>query len=136
MQELKKLNSDESVFNFVKQHLIHQNQKSVQHIETDEEFDQNSCLYRGIQNLKCAVGCLIEDQFYDAGIEQKGVIDLSVQNIIRQSLPNWKPNWGLLYALQEIHDQFNVEDWKRQLENVNQMFIVEKKTKHQLKAAE
>jgi len=125
MNPLEKLNSDESVFNFVKQHLIHQGKKSMQFYYGDCDGDVK-CLYRGKDNLKCAIGCLIKDEFYTEDMEEKGIIDLFVQNIVSQSLPNWKPNWNLLSALQEIHDEFEIESWEKQLELVHQKYIVEK----------
>jgi len=128
MKVLEMLNSDEGVFNFVKQHLLHQGQKAMA-IPYDDQYDGNEykCFYRGKDNLKCAVGCLIEDQFYDPDMEQKGVIDLYVRSIVSNSLPNWKPNWDMLASLQEVHDQFEIESWEKQLEKVYQIYIVEKK---------
>jgi len=127
MQELEKLNSDESVFNFVKQHLINQGKKSMVYYVGGFD-DDVKCLYRGRDNLKCAIGCLIGDEFYTEDVEEKGIIDLFVQKIVSLSLPNWKPNWELLSALQEIHDRFEIESWEKQLEIVYQEYIVEKQT--------
>lgn len=66
-----------------------------------------TCLYRGPNGTKCAIGCLIADELYDLAIESK-----SVGNLIDQwphMLPNIDGNdvgtMGLLRALQSFHDR-------------------------------
>jgi len=122
MRVLEMLKTDEGVFEFVKQHLINQGQKSLQHIETEDDHltKHNSCRYRGIQNLKCAIGCLIEDDFYDPDMEQRDIGSDFVKIIVRQSLPNWKPNWDMLQDLQELHDECDPEEWENKLEKLEE----------------
>jgi len=125
---LEMLNSDEGVFEFVKQHLIHQGQKAMA-IPYDNQYGDNEykCFYRlKDKNLKCAVGCLIEDQFYDPSMEQKGVIDLYVRSIVSNSLPNWEPNWEMLTSLQEVHDHYEVYEWEDKLKAVYARYFEEK----------
>lgn len=116
------LNSDEGVFEFVKQHLIHQGQKSVRHkVSSQHELYfgiHNNCCYRGVENLKCAIGCLVENDFYDPNMEQKDISNDFVRVIVKQSLPNWKPNWDMLQDLQELHDEYYPEEWEWKLEEL------------------
>jgi len=118
MRVLEMLKTDEGVFEFVKQHLINQGQKSVE----NEDIDHNSCRYRGEENLKCAVGCLIEDHFYDPDMERKEITHDFVKVIVRQSLPNWKPNWDMLQDLQELHDEHEPEEWEFRLEKLEEIW--------------
>lgn len=48
----------QEIFDTVSVHLLTQNEKS------QESSFYSSCLYRGPNGTKCAVGCLIKDEFY------------------------------------------------------------------------
>jgi len=123
MKVLEMLNSDEGVFEFVKQHLIHQGQKSVVEFESEmiEELQSgNQCRYRGPENLKCAIGCLVDDIFYTIDMEEKDISNVVVRNIVKHSLPNWKPNWDMLQDLQELHDEYDPEEWENKLEKLEE----------------
>lgn len=56
---MKKL-TDQEIFDTVARHLLSQGKRST-------EF--GFCTYRSEDGLKCAVGCLIADEFYSAAIE-------------------------------------------------------------------
>ena len=112
------LNAQE-IFNKVATHLFAQGERSI---ETD--FELPTCLYRGPNGTKCAVGALIPDEEYDERLEYKGVRSLpSVAEEIRQS--HWRtyktpfidslneeqnsPVFELLAGLQEVHD--SIDSW-------------------------
>ncbi len=107
MKVKEMLTTDEGVFEFVKQHLITQGEKSS---------STTSCYYRDSSKLSCAVGCLIEDQFYNVGLEFHNGDDPVVIEAVQKSLPNWVINKDMLLYLQSIHDEYEVDEWEWQLE--------------------
>ena len=107
MKVKEMLTTDEGVFEFVKQHLITQGEKSS---------STTSCYYRDSEELSCAVGCLIEDQFYNVGLEFHNGDDPVVIEAVQKSLPNWVINKDMLLYLQSIHDEHEVDEWEWQLE--------------------
>lgn len=66
-----------------------------------------SCLYKADNGRKCAVGCLIPDDQYDAAMERR-----SAGAIIGEypGLEHLKPHVDLLMALQEAHDDADDRD--------------------------
>ena len=112
MKAKEMLTTDEGVFEFVKQHLITQGQKSE---------SSTSCYYKQSNGLRCAIGCLIEDEFYNENLEFKNGDDPMVLSAIQKSLPNWKINKGMLIKLQELHDEIEVEEWEWKLEQLEQL---------------
>lgn len=59
--------TNQEIFERAIDHLLAQKQKSVQGKE--EQPAEMICRYRTSEGLKCAVGCLISDELYDAHIE-------------------------------------------------------------------
>jgi hypothetical protein len=49
------------VFNKVEAHLLAQGVRSMKYLDM--------CAYRGAGGLRCAVGCLIKDEFYHESLE-------------------------------------------------------------------
>lgn len=100
--------NEREIFDRVKTHLLQQNEKSY------DEF--NGCLYRGKNGLKCAVGCLIEDDEYDDAMEQNTVDELFRY---RTSFKNFDVNnerhIDILSTLQDIHDSCDVDCWPDEL---------------------
>ena len=121
MKVKEMLTTDEGVFEFVKQHLLTQGQKSE---------SITSCLYKQPNGMSCAIGCLIENEFYNDNLEFKNGDDPVVINAIKQSLPNWVINKNILIELQELHDEIEVDEWEWQLE------ILEKQIFHREKLLE
>lgn len=102
----------QSIYNKVKKHLLNQNQKSI-----DADGD---CVYRGPEGLKCAVGCLIPDKLYNENFEGKSARTIfegyySI-NIIGYELP--KRGLDLIAELQCLHDDFSIEEWASELEQI------------------
>lgn len=121
-QKMKQqLKTDFDVFNYVKQHLLTQNKKSWGKKHQNEDSDV-FCAYRGDEGLSCAVGCLIDNDYYNFRLETKSVSDFAVQKAICQSIPNWEFNEYLLADLQYVHDIVNSERWANHLEILSMNF--------------
>lgn len=99
------------VFTDVVIHLLTQNAKS----EGEKEDGNFSCMYRGPNGLKCAIGVLIPDDKYCSGIEGEPA------NFVRNRLDSKYGNALIsdvtfLRSLQVIHDTKPVKDWKKELQ--------------------
>lgn len=112
-EKLFSFKTDEEVYSYVKEFLLEQGEKS--------ENVKYGCAYRGEDNRKCAIGCLILDEFYDEAFEgglpnsNDGPKGYMVRNAIEKSLPNWEINYGLLMDIQEVHDSYEVYSWPYEL---------------------
>ena len=124
-QELK-----QAIFNITAPHLLKQGVKAM----GQGDF---ICMYRGMEDRSCAIGCLILDENYDNKIETEGC---STEGVIQavfgqhpyelwpdftptyvESMPDihtWEkhPLVSFLSSLQTIHDRTEPKDWKGQLE--------------------
>ena len=82
----------QEIFDTVARHLFAQGKQSR---------DPVSCLYRGPDGTKCAVGVLIPDATYDEDME-----GCSIVGLLREfSLPAWMgEHVNLLQHLQSVHD--------------------------------
>jgi hypothetical protein len=114
------LNTDYDVFNYVKQHLLNQNEKSVDPWSL-------SCYYRAQKEdgktLMCAIGCLIDDNFYSDKLENCSPSDLDVRKAIENSIfSDWEYNVSLLSELQNIHDEYEPDSWSLKLEYLESYF--------------
>jgi hypothetical protein len=114
------LNTDYDVFNYVKQHLLNQNEKSVDPWSL-------SCYYRAQKEdgkvLMCAIGCLIDDNFYSDKLENCSPNDLDVRKAIENSIfSDWEYNVSLLSELQNIHDEYEPDQWSLKLEYLESYF--------------
>ena len=116
---LVNLETDYDVFNYVKQHLLNQNEKSVDPWSL-------SCYYRAQKEdgkvLMCAVGCLIDDNYYSDEFENSSPGDLRVKRAIESSITNWNYNVSLLSELQNIHDEYEPDNWSLKLEYLESYF--------------
>lgn len=104
--------TEQTAFNIVKNHLLTQMTKSIE----ENEFGDTQCLYRGPNGTKCAIGALITDEEYkkieDARCKYLGVYEVEdLQIVSLQGL-----TIDFLEELQIIHDHYEVQDWKNQLE--------------------
>ena len=77
------------------------------------------CQYRGPNHTKCAVGCLLPDEFYFPDMEGETISGLFSEN--KWVLPDFfKPNLDLLRDLQEVHDaDRNWETTERMKDKLN-----------------
>jgi len=113
------LRTDYDVFNYVKQHLLNQKERAL-------DPHTLSCFYRA-QNedgktLMCAVGCLIEDIFYSDKLENCSPNDADVRKAVESSVFDWDYNVSLLSELQNIHDEYEADEWSLKLESLESYF--------------
>ena len=104
-----KILTDQQIFDKVAKHLLSQ---------MEESKDETSCLYRGPDGLKCAIGCLIPDHLYSEKMEELDVYGLfsDFGDAMEQiGLRNSYETYQLLTSLQIIHDAFSVEQWPSEL---------------------
>jgi hypothetical protein len=70
----------------------------------------------------CAVGCLMDDRFYLEEFENSSPSDLRVKQAIESSITNWNYNVSLLSELQNIHDEYEPDQWSLKLEYLESYF--------------
>jgi hypothetical protein len=95
----------QEIFDKIVLHLRTQNAKSVIY-----ELGNRTpiCVYRNPNNLKCAAGCLIEDNEYRKDMEGKtfgGLIDEGF-------FIKYKTYRSLITLLQNLHDYEQIIDWE------------------------
>ena len=116
---LLNLQTDYDVFNYVKEHLLNQNQRSLDPWSLQ-------CQYRSQTEdgkvLMCAVGCLIDEDSYSEKIENLSASNEDVMKAIRGSITNWKVNSDMLGELQNIHDEYEPDQWSLKLEYLESYF--------------
>lgn len=105
-------------------HLLMQNEKSFADNQSPIE---GSCAYRGEGDLKCAVGCVIDDEFYTPYIEGLAIGDvlyypddkdlMFFAKILKSSGidPKDQNIMNFLKDAQYIHDMWEVEEWENEL---------------------
>lgn len=113
------LETDYDVFNYVKQHLLNQNERSLDPWSLQ-------CQYRSQKEdgkiLMCAVGCLINEDLYSEKIENLSASNEDVIKAIRGSITNWKVNSNMLNELQHIHDEYENDEWSLKLDYFESYF--------------
>lgn len=102
----------------VRNHLLTQNKKSVEH------NDPLECRYRTKDGLSCAVGCLIKNEFYSPSLEGKGIGNFAVVLTVECSLETklTEEQLNILWKLQRLHDSADVECWKSELDEIEKEF--------------
>ncbi len=102
--------SAQAVFDQVKTHLLTQKQQSL----SNSPSGLSVCAYRGINGLKCAVGCLISDEEYQAYSHMEGFAWDSdyAQELMPQN------HAELITALQDLHDMNPVSRWSAELQHI------------------
>lgn len=116
----------QEIFDFVANHLLTQNKKSVE--------ESGTCLYR-CGDLKCAVGALISDEDYDCNFEMQSLRILSgrektIFNHIEES------RLEFLIHLQTIHDDFLIKEWLEELSILGLRFNLSNKILEKFKTDE
>ena len=105
MKTLDELKTDRDVFEFIRDHLLKQGERSLM----DNEL---TCAYLGTEGKKCAVGVLIREDIYHSSIEEKPVNHSLLRSAVTKSVPNWIINTDMLGELQCIHDGRSTYDWE------------------------
>lgn len=102
----------QEIFDKVATHLLTQNAKSI---------DGKACMYRGPNGLRCAVGGIIPDDLMnECNFEGASVRQLFEEPAIEEYFG--KENETLLHALQILHDNTNVSEWKTRLQGTADIF--------------
>lgn len=109
----------QEVFNTVALHLIKQG-----HASLDGTLVHNKpvCAYRSTQDgSSCAIGCLIPDDLYHAGIEGKSATSQTLMEVLDQIFDG-SYDVELLVDLQRAHDQQlaceNAHSWARRMKGL------------------
>lgn len=103
--------TEQEVFDQVANHLLTQNKKF-------ENFD-GICMYRGLNGLKCAAGCLIGDDEYNPEFENTTwYILVQLGKVPRKHL-------DLIDELQILHDSTDCHKWKDGLKCIAETFKLE-----------
>lgn len=103
--------SNQEVYSAARKHLLTQ----LKHSKV-----ATRCLLRGPDNLKCALGIFIPDDEYTESLEDGPVHDSNFNSYWYFSERGY--DILLLKDLQQIHDMYEVEDWKEQLDLLAQDF--------------
>jgi hypothetical protein len=90
------------------------------------EDEAGSCRLRGYQGRKCAIGCLIREEYYHPALEQLGISYLRnyPDSPLLLALAASGVDVGsralieLLIELEDIHDATEVSEWPRRLEQL------------------
>lgn len=105
--------NDQEAFTKMRDHLLEQKVRSG----TRASRSTYTCLYRGPNGLKCAVGCLIPDSEYLDKFEGKSASDL-----VELELPSLKDlDKDLLDRVQIMHDRCD-SDWEEELRAIAKEF--------------
>ena len=86
--------------------------------------DTGTCLYRGPDGKKCAIGCLIPDELYTEDLEKKEIRTLLDYSIGNSELSAYLSqfNKDLLIRLQKTHDAYPPTEWYSDLLRVAGQF--------------
>ena len=103
------------IFYKVSDHLSKQNTKSG---------IDGYCRYRGNNGLKCAIGCLIDEDEYESGMEGDSIGFLFNTYTFRNFDSSYE---NILGDLQTIHDKTSVKEWPCGLETVRQRYRIPKR---------
>jgi hypothetical protein len=110
-----------TIFNEVQQHLLAQNEKSL----IPGGPGGLTCAYRGKNGTKCAIGCLIKDEFYNLKLERVSIYATAVRRALERSLKHKLDCFDIefLNALQGVHDLHEVLDWPEALAFVKRTYV-------------
>lgn len=105
----------QEIFDKVVDHLKTQNKQAVD--------DEGDCLYRTQEGLKCAIGCLIPDEWYTPNMEIGGPI--TTNTLVKQVLSGFagidifsEGVMNLLKSLQHVHDRNFMEGFTKEFSEV------------------
>jgi len=105
---MKKL-TKQDIFNIAANGLLKQGKTSK---------NSSSCMYRGPNGLKCAIGMLIPDELYEEGFEGKSASSSGViKALVEAGVPYTVGYKDFLDNLQDVHDDHQTGDWERELVN-------------------
>ncbi len=101
------LKGAQDAFDYMVNHLRKQGRSSEKILDGGP-----TCLYRHPDGLKCAVGCLIDDQHYSKSLELKGSTHEDVFNALSESGWDVDEMLDLLNDMQGLHDNLPPDEWE------------------------
>lgn len=109
----------QELFDKVAGHLLAQNERSL--------GASGRCKYRGMEGKMCAIGCLIDGDHYDVGLEGQCSDDKDVEAAIAGSIGReiTQPERRMLRELQRVHDNEEIVDWPFALKQVADKYGLE-----------
>lgn len=133
--------TNREIFDFVKGHLLRQNAKAVNGplvLPNEDNGGSGMCRYRTNDGLKCAVGCLIDEEDYSVNMEGQRVGEafkydvgergaLLFHALTKKGIT--QENVELLTKLQVIHDTKEVAFWSFFLDQLEQQYFGEKRSR-------
>ena len=101
------------VFKTVATHLLKQNEVST-------DGSGNQCMYKSGKGMFCAVGVLIDYEYYSWDLESLPADSVEVIKALEKSLGSkiTGKDTDLLICLQNIHDFASVDTWYEELEDL------------------
>tara|TARA_R110002153_G_scaffold24788_1_gene78777 strand:+ start:748 stop:1116 length:369 start_codon:yes stop_codon:yes gene_type:complete len=101
------------VFKRVATHLLKQNEVST-------DGGGNQCMYKNGKGMFCAVGVLIDYEYYSWDLESLPADSVEVIKALNKSLDTklTRKDTDLLICLQNIHDYASVDSWYEELEDL------------------
>lgn len=100
--------------------------KVVTHLRTQgvKAMDNTWCRFRTDQGLKCAAGCLIQDDEYQAWMDNcSSISEILIQSQCPMSLQiRLRRHTNLIYALQSVHDLGVIDKWEQNFKEVSHNF--------------
>lgn len=116
--------TDQEIFDFIVNHLRTQGEKA-------SIGEMAGCKYRIEKNgktLKCAVGCLIKDEFYNPSLENFGALSTMVLQALNRSLGmdlyRDSETGGLIARMQLVHDRLTTNNWEDEFALVAQYYVL------------
>lgn len=106
----------QTIFDKIINHLDNQKKKSI---------EENLCMYRGPNGLKCAIGVLIDDKHYYDDLETLPATHSEVVQCLRLSgnyIEHDNKFTELLQDCQFIHDYYGARAWKEKFKVVAEKF--------------
>ncbi len=111
----KNITTIQEAFDIVYKHLLTQGERSM---SIDEEGEEQ-CLYRGPNGLKCAIGVLIDDEYYLPNLEGESPFEGGVRRALELSGCSGEvvsdSGISTLSRLQRLHDIKGCTFWKSSL---------------------
>lgn len=109
---MSRLQQKAEILKTVTEHLLAQGKRAMSHYY--------GCSYLGDDGSKCAVGCLIKDEFYDRRLEGQKITDPHVMHALEASgIDMHNSNLiVLLEQLQHIHDCHEPSEWGHLLQEL------------------
>lgn len=114
------------IFNKVKDHLLSQRKRSS---KLGYDGYSINCMYRGPNGLKCSIGCLIKDEYFNLRYNTCSVHDEEVIHMLAPSLGVEERQivsiLGFLNELQKVHDIREVDNWEIGLDLVEREYLTD-----------